>query len=104
VATTPFRLTLLNGAVFALAVVALLGMIYWRTAGYMSRQLDAIIVAEAKVLTGGEPMTCPSAWTPWSPPTAGRSRSTACSPPTGRWIAGNVATCPPSPGPRRRPA
>jgi signal transduction histidine kinase len=53
--TTPFRLTLLNGAVFALAVVALLGMIYWRTAGYMSRQLDAIIVAEARLLTSGEP-------------------------------------------------
>jgi signal transduction histidine kinase len=57
--TTPFRLTLLNGAVFALAVVALLGMIYWRTAGYMSRQLDAIIVAEARVLTTGDPKGLP---------------------------------------------
>jgi signal transduction histidine kinase len=57
--TTPFRLTLLNGAVFAVAVVALLGMIYWRTAGYMSRQLDAIIVAEARVLTSGDPRDLP---------------------------------------------
>ncbi len=57
--TTPFRLTLLNGAVFAVAVVALLGMIYWRTAGYMSRQLDAIIVSEARVLTSGDPRDLP---------------------------------------------
>ena len=57
--TTPFRLTLLNGAVFAVAVMALLGMIYWRTAGYMSRQLDAIVVAEARALASGDPAGLP---------------------------------------------
>ena len=57
--TTPFRLTLLNGTVFALAVVALLGMIYWRTAGYMSQQLDAIVVAEARALASGDPASQP---------------------------------------------
>ena len=30
--TTPFRLTLMNGAVFALAIVALLGLVYLQTA------------------------------------------------------------------------
>lgn len=49
--TTPFRLTLMNGAVFALAVVALLGLIYWQAAVYMSRQLDSIVVNEARALT-----------------------------------------------------
>ena len=57
--TTPFRLTLMNGVVFALAVMALLGMIYWRTAGYMSRQLDAIVVGEARALTQGSPEGLP---------------------------------------------
>lgn len=50
---TPFRLTLLNGAVFAVAVMALLGMIYWRTAGYITRQLDAIVVSEGNALANG---------------------------------------------------
>lgn len=49
--TTPFRLTLMNGAVFALAVVALMGLIYLQTAGYMARQIDGIVVSEAKDLT-----------------------------------------------------
>jgi len=56
---SPFRLTLLNGAVFAVAVVFLLGMIYWRTAGYITRQLDAIIVSEGTVLANGPADTLP---------------------------------------------
>jgi len=56
---SPFRLTLLNGAVFAVAVVALLGMIYWRTAGYITRQLDAIIVSESTTLANGPADTLP---------------------------------------------
>jgi signal transduction histidine kinase len=56
---SPFRLTLLNGAVFAVAVVLLLGMIYWRTAGYITRQLDAIIVSESTVLANGPADTLP---------------------------------------------
>src|SRR6266404_5067587 len=51
--TTPFRLTLMNGAVFALAVMALLSLIYQQTAGYMTRQIDAIVVSEARNLTLG---------------------------------------------------
>ncbi|MFT4252507.1 MAG: HAMP domain-containing sensor histidine kinase [Caulobacter sp.] len=56
---SPFRLTLLNGAVFAVAVMALLGLIYWRTAGYITRQLDAIIVSESAVLANGPADTLP---------------------------------------------
>jgi signal transduction histidine kinase len=57
--TTPFRLTLFNGAVFALAVMALLGLIYWRTAGYISHQLDAIVVSEARALASAGPESLP---------------------------------------------
>ncbi len=57
--TTPFRLTLMNGAVFALAVVALLGVIYWRAADYMADQMDVIVVEEARALTKGGPEGLP---------------------------------------------
>jgi signal transduction histidine kinase len=48
--TTPFRLTLINGAVFASVVMVLLGMIYWQTAVFMARQMDSIVVSEAQEL------------------------------------------------------
>src|SRR5258708_15768213 len=51
--TTPFRLTLMNGAVFALAVLALMGLIYQQTAGYLGRQMDGIVVSEARGLALG---------------------------------------------------
>lgn len=56
---SPFRLTLLNGAVFAVALMALLGLIYWRTAGYITHQLDAIIVSESATLANGPADTLP---------------------------------------------
>ena len=42
--TTAFRLTLLYGALFAVAVMALTGLVYWRTADFLSRQADQIVV------------------------------------------------------------
>jgi signal transduction histidine kinase len=51
--TTPFRLTLIYGAVFASAVVILLGLIYWQTAGFMARQMDSIVIAKAHELQDG---------------------------------------------------
>jgi signal transduction histidine kinase len=44
--TTTFRLSLLYCSVFVLVVVALLGVIYWRTAGEMTRQTDEVIEFE----------------------------------------------------------
>jgi signal transduction histidine kinase len=54
--TTPFRLTVMNGVVFAIAVLALMGLIYQQTAGYLGRQMDGIVVSEARglVLGGAE--------------------------------------------------
>jgi signal transduction histidine kinase len=51
--TTPFRLTVLNGAVFALAVLALTSLIYQQTAGYLGRQMDGIVISEARGLALG---------------------------------------------------
>jgi len=48
--TTTFRLTLVYGAVFAAGVVALLGLIYASAAGFLTRQMDEIVVGEARAL------------------------------------------------------
>jgi len=49
-ASFTFRLTLLYAVLLAGSVVALLGFIYWSTAGYMARQTDATIEAEIQGL------------------------------------------------------
>jgi signal transduction histidine kinase len=48
--TTTFRLTLLYGAVFVFGVMALMGVVYWRTADYLNRQADLIVETEAQAL------------------------------------------------------
>jgi signal transduction histidine kinase len=49
--TTTFRLTVLYGAVFAFGVVALMGLIYWRTSSFLIHQDDQIVVTEANALS-----------------------------------------------------
>ncbi len=44
--TTTFRLALIYLALFAVSVLALLGFIYWTTAGFMVRQSEETIAAE----------------------------------------------------------
>ncbi len=48
--TTTARLTLLYGLVFAAGVVALLGLIYWSAAGYLTHQMDLIVTGQARAL------------------------------------------------------
>ena len=48
--TTTFRLTLLYGAVFAFGVVALVGVVYGRTAHYLQRRADLVVEVEAQQL------------------------------------------------------
>jgi signal transduction histidine kinase len=46
--TSTFRLSLLYGVLFALATVALLGMVYLRSAVYLTRRVDDILNVEAQ--------------------------------------------------------
>jgi len=48
--TTTFRLTVLYGLLFALATIALLGMVYLRSAGYLTQRVDGILNTEADAL------------------------------------------------------
>ncbi len=57
--TTPFRLSVLNGAIFALGVVALLALIYAQTAGYMRSQMDAVVMSGERALLMGGPTGLP---------------------------------------------
>lgn len=57
--TTAFRLTLLYGALFAVAVMALTGLVYWRTADFLSRQADQIVDVEAQALRKVDAQTLP---------------------------------------------
>ena len=57
--TTTFRLTCLYGLVFALGVVALLGMVYLESAGYLTRRVDGILHTEAAALATIPPQALP---------------------------------------------
>jgi signal transduction histidine kinase len=57
--TTTFRLTLLYGAVFAFGVMALMGIVYWRTADYLSRQADQVVQVEAQALAKVDAQSLP---------------------------------------------
>lgn len=45
-----FRLTFFYGAIFSVGVMLLLGLVYWQTAGFMGRQMDQVIRAQARSL------------------------------------------------------
>jgi signal transduction histidine kinase len=48
--TTTFRLSTLYGLVFALGLAALLGLVYLRSAAYLTHRVDGILVTEAAAL------------------------------------------------------
>jgi signal transduction histidine kinase len=94
--TTPFRLTLMNGAVFALAVVALMGLIYQQTAGYMARQIDGIVISEAKDLRLGGAERLPERVTQAVAADTRRIEYYGLFSADGIWISGNVRSLPAS--------
>ncbi|MBS0514033.1 MAG: HAMP domain-containing histidine kinase [Proteobacteria bacterium] len=48
---TSFRLTVLYGGLFALAVVGLFALIYWQTARYQNQQVDQILLNQVHVFS-----------------------------------------------------
>jgi signal transduction histidine kinase len=53
--TTTFRLSALFGALYALGIVLLLGLVYLQTATYLTRRSDRAVQAEAQILERGGP-------------------------------------------------
>ncbi|THD58512.1 HAMP domain-containing sensor histidine kinase [Phenylobacterium sp.] len=93
--TTPFRLTLMNGAVFGLAVLALMGVIYQQTAGYLTRQIDGIVVSEARNLVSGGSEHLPERVTQAVATDARHIGYYGLFSAEGIWICGNVRMLPP---------
>ena len=93
--TTPFRLTLMNGAVFALAVLALMGLIYQQTAGYLGRQMDGIVVSEARALALGGAERLPERVNQAVAADARHIEYYGLFSADGVWITGNVRALPP---------
>jgi signal transduction histidine kinase len=94
--TTPFRLTLINGAVFASAVMVLLGMIYWQTAVFMARQMDSIVISEAQELQASGPENIQARM---QDAVAADNRGVefyGLFDENGRWIAGGLKKLPPN--------
>ena len=58
--TTAFRLTALYAAVFIAGVMALLGLVYVGAAGYLTGQMDQIIIGQARGLSSGPADTLPT--------------------------------------------
>jgi signal transduction histidine kinase len=89
--SSSFRLTLLYAGLFGGSVVLLFGLIYWATAGYLTRQLDAVVETELALLadeTG--PGELGDAIRERMAVTSNRAAYYAARGPDGAWIGGNL--------------
>ena len=93
--TTPFRLTLLSGAIFSIAVFLLLGLIYFQTAAYMTRQMNDIVASQAEALEAAGPTQIADRVSEVVSADYRRVEYYGLFDGDGRWIAGNVKTLPP---------
>ena len=59
--STPFRLTLIYGIVFILAIMAVLGAVYGQTADFLIRRVDGITRDESRRLAAVRPEALPAA-------------------------------------------
>ncbi|MDR3513074.1 MAG: HAMP domain-containing sensor histidine kinase [Caulobacteraceae bacterium] len=92
--TTRFRLTLFYGAMFAVGVATLLGLIYWQTAGYMTGQIDQILRVEAKSFASADPAALPGWIEEDMARDARRISLFGLFSSDGTWIVGNIQTMP----------
>lgn len=90
-----FRLTFLYGAIFAVGIMLLVGLIYWQTAGYMGRQMDQVIRVEAGALVSVAPETLPGRIRDEIQRDARHINLYGLFSSEGVWITGNVRSLPP---------
>jgi signal transduction histidine kinase len=92
--TTTFRLTLVYGAVFAAGVMALLGLIYASAAVYLTRQMDQIVIGEARALEGASPAALPERVSEVETEDVRNVNFYGLFARNGAWIAGNIHRLP----------
>jgi signal transduction histidine kinase len=94
--TTTFRLTLVYGAVFAAGVMALLGLIYASAAGFLTEQMDQIVIGQARALQGIAPAALPEKMREVETQDVRNVNFYGLYTHDGAWIAGNVRRLPAS--------
>jgi hypothetical protein len=92
--TTTFRLALVYGAVFATGVVALLGLIYVSAAGFLTHQMDEIVIGQARALQATPPAALPAQMRQAETQDVRNVNYYGLFSADGAWIAGNVRTLP----------
>src|ERR1700742_4155839 len=92
--TTTFRLALVFGAVFAAGVVALIGLIWLSAAGFITRQMDEIVLGQAHALQATAPRDLPAVMLQIQNEDSRHVNFCALFSPSGARIAGNVAQLP----------
>ena len=92
--TTTFRLTLVYGAVFAAGVMALLGLIYGSAAGFLTSQMDEIVIGQARALQGVAPSDLPEKLREVETQDVRNVNFYGLFSANGAWIAGNVRKLP----------
>jgi len=91
---TTFRLTLMYGIVFALGVLALLGMVYGESAGYLTRRVDGILRTEAEALAAAPPPELRRRIGEALALNGSQINIYALFAPDGHWIVGNMRVLP----------
>lgn len=93
--TTPFRLTAIYGAVFAVGVMALVALIYFSVAGYLTTQMDQIVLGQAKALSAGRAATLPDRIAQAQSADVRQVNYYGLFSADGVWVTGNVRVLPP---------
>ena len=92
--TSTFRLSVLYGVLFALATVALLGMIYLQSAVYLTHRVDSILASEAQSLAAAPEATLRRRIDDALALNGGRNRVFAVFTPAGDYVTGNLRRLP----------
>jgi signal transduction histidine kinase len=92
--TTPFRLTVIYGVVFAVGIVALVVLIYVSAAGYLTQQMDQIVLGQARALSAGRADTLPERIAQAESADQRRVNYYGLFSADGVWVTGNVRSLP----------
>ncbi len=92
--TTTFRLTALYGLVFALGVVALLGMVYWQSTVFLQRRVDVILRFEVDAIAAAPRDRVPARIAQALLLNGAKANFYGLFGPDGRWLAGNLRDYP----------
>jgi signal transduction histidine kinase len=92
--TTTFRWTLVGSGAFALCILLMFGLVYWRTAAYIVARVDTTIVRDADAIARDPPDRWHEAIEERLRQDPRRVRLAGLFGADGRWIAGNLESLP----------